>query len=371
MRINFTQIPDRLPYPSDIRAELSTLHSDIITCAIEKYDGTFKFRRNVVELLNTVSYYVMLRSSEFKLRWKPSDLFNNIELVDSVTCRAHIDKLYLNDRDIDWDIQPVLENSEIVAIPKKLIVDSSMNGTSAAPTPKSDLYIQPPQIPQFDSKSVWASKQIGDCLYTIYTSLPKIPTKQCEISVTTDISSMTDSDLLKLYPNVFIRTRPEIFYQPVAGLSYHQDLGVILPIEGFTEQQVIDNIIKYPHLYRLSKMVDDSIVSFYSTIELDGELYKVSDVWRSLPESSSIPYVVDFVKEYVVRRYLLERDVRKVDHKYKLFGELTPFLTLFMPPEYYSRLGYSDSVKLARCCVESRVRYKQSRNPVIRRIQDV
>ena len=77
------------------------------------------------------------------------------------------------------------------------------------------------------------------------------------------------------------------------------------------------------------------------------------------------------MKEYVVRRYLLERDISNVQHRYPLWGSLDPFLTLFMPPDEYIKYGYTDIIDLARKCVESRVSYRKSRNPIVRRLSNV
>ena len=77
----------------------------------------------------------------------------------------------------------------------------------------------------------------------------------------------------------------------------------------------------------------------------------------------------DFIKEYVTRRYILERDIKHIDHKYPIFGDLSPFLTLFMPRENYESLGY-DTEDIAIRCIISRVDYKKSRNPVIRRLNN-
>jgi hypothetical protein len=122
-------------------------------------------------------------------------------------------------------------------------------------------------------------------------------------------------------------------------------------------------------LYKLTKIVDGTLQNFVSTIELDGKLHKVSEIWSSLPESSIIPYVVDFVKEYVIRRYLLERDILGMKHNYPMFGTLEPFLTLFTTPEDYQTFKYFDPIELARACVKSRVSYKRSRNPILRMVE--
>ena len=136
-------------------------------------------------------------------------------------------------------------------------------------------------------------------------------------------------------------------------------------------EQVRDNIIQYPHFYKLKRFIKGEFVSFYSNIEIDGELYDTLEIWDSLPESKVIPRTSEFIKEYVVRRYLLERDILGIEHKYPMHGTLEPFLTLFSIPEDYCRFGYPDSAELAAKCVKSRISYKQSRNPIIRKVMDI
>ena len=190
---------------------------------------------------------------------------------------------------------------------------------------------------------MWKHGIIDNTEYCIYESCPAVPTKQNEISVTTDVTRMTNQDLLRLYPNQLIKTRGSAMYTPVDGLEFDRDLGLILPVSGFSRNQLVDNIVKYPHIYKLMKQTPSGLSGFYSTIEIDGSLYPISDVWRTLPESNVIPFNSSFIKEYVVRRYLLERDELHMKHNYPLFGTLYPFLTLFMPKEGYVSKGYSDT----------------------------
>ena len=111
-------------------------------------------------------------------------------------------------------------------------------------TNKSDLYIQPPVVPQFNTKEVLARGYMHGSTYCVYSSEPKIPTKQNEISATTDVNLMIDSDFMKLFPTTFIRTRSNQMYLPCEGIELHPELGLILPIDGFTRDQIVDNIIK-------------------------------------------------------------------------------------------------------------------------------
>lgn len=378
MSIEFSQIPAKLNYPRHVKGKLASLHSDIITYVASIYDGSHELRSKTIRLLNTVTRYVV-EGDAFPDSWVASrNPFEAIEIEDELSLKDTLDSLYINPKLVDWDIPVVAEHKSQRVMPSTAApivpVQSRTNNAGlkiklSKETDKSDLYIQPPVVPQFDTSKPWMSSVIDDTVYCIYTSVPEIPTKQNEISVTTDVSKMSDAQLMNLYPRNFIRTRSPILYENIPEFTYHPQLGVVLPIEGYTESELIDNIIKYPHLFKLSKLKDDEIISFYNTIEIDGQLFKISDVWKELADTAKIPYTADFVKEYVVRRYLLERDVKGIEHKYPMFGDLSPFLTLFTTASDYIQFGYTDVVGVARKCVESRIAYKRSRNPVIRRVE--
>lgn len=372
--IKFTQIPDKLKYPPALKAKLSTYHSKIIEYAYSYYHGRYTQRRTLVTALNIVSYKLVSGDTDDFSIDDVIRLAGAEERPDDATMQDALGSLFLTERNLDWDITPTqTESSENIVdsepkfVPIVTVPQATVTATTEL-TPKEDLYIQPPTVPRFSPYPV-KLKTIGTTTYCIYPSEPEIPVKQNQISVTTDVNKMTATDLLRLYPKQVIHTRPAAMYNPIPGLAYDEDLGVILKINGFTDDQVRQNIIKYPHLYKLQKLIDGQPSVFYTTIELDGELHNIADAWNLLLDTKLIPYTADFVKEYVVRRYLIERD-GGVKHKYPLVGYLDPFLTLFAPPAKYVEWGYSDVVDNARRCVESRVRYKQSRNPVLRRLND-
>ena len=377
--IKFTQIPSKLKYPPFCKAKLSTLHSGIITYVMSNFERTAKYRNQVLKVMNTLSY-IMLSGDSMPIGWTSEDPFTNIEYVDDIKCRTLLQDLYLIDRNIEWDVPDNLNlhSSENVnhSVTSKPIfntishVDNLSVSIDTGVTSKTDLYIKPPIVPRFDTNKPWLSYKVGLNKCTIYSTLPEIPTRQNEISVTTDVNKFAKQDLLNLFPNCFIPTRASVMYTEVSNLSYDSDVGIIIPISGYTDQQIKDNIIKYPHIFRLLRYVDDKFVSFYQNIEIDGKLYDISDTWSKLPDTSDIPKTPEFIKEYVVRRYLLERDIDKLEHKYPLFGSLDPFLTLFTTADDYVRLGYSDIEDIARQCVKARVSYKQSRNPILRRLKN-
>lgn len=403
-KIDFLQIPHKLHYPPVLRSKISTAHSNAISQFLSTYTGKYVERKQIIHILNCISY-MYVSGDSLPMNWNiehPCD--NYIDIEDESILSDTLKDIYIeNEKAVRWAETDKYKNtSESIKIaeqsvtsiePKILDLQPQSSGVVELSTDtesiqlvsaivplqsaettvennKSDLYIQSPTVPQFDTKQPWMSKIIDNVQYVIYKSLPIIPTKQNEISITTDVDVMLKDDLLALFPSSTIQTRAAIMYEPQIGMELDPLLGLIFPIDGFSTEQVRENIIKYPHLFRLLKQIDREYKSFYSTIEIDGELHKITDIWSSLPESSVIPYNKDFIKEYVVRRYLLERDILHVDHRYSMYGTLDPFLTLFTTPEIYSQLGYSDSCELARQCVRARVSYKQSRNPIVRRLMD-
>lgn len=372
MAIAFTQIPEKLNYPPRIRGEVSTIHSAIISKFSATYGGTFKERKHICNLMNSVTYSYM-NGDTIHIDLNDPEFLNAIPSVDSFSCEELLGDLYLDERKLTWDIDIQNDAETVVSDSAPSVVRPvvASEPEHITLTPKCDLYIQPPVVPRFDTSRVWATGVVDQTRYSVYYSVPDIPSKQNEISATTDVTKMTGQDLRKLFPNHFIQTRASSMYQKYDDLDYDMKLGTIFPVSGFTRQQVIDNIIKYPHIFKLNKLIGSDIVSFYSTIEIGGVLHKVSDIWPELEESKVIPYTADFVKEYVVRRYLLERDVFGVKHNHPIYGAFDSFLTLFTTPDDYVSFGYTDIEGLARKCVEARVAFKRSRNPVLRRLENV
>lgn len=232
-------------------------------------------------------------------------------------------------------------------------------------TPKEDLFITIPKYPKVADIS-------SSLPNNIRVSLPLVPSKQSEISATTDVNSMSEEDLLNLFPNTFIRTRSPLMYKPRQGITLDPDYGLLIPVEGFTDAQVRDSIIRYPHIFQLARQMEDgTFTSFYNDIEIDGELVNILKVWKYLPEAkiididslNSTSEQIEFIKEYAIRRYILERDIAGVKHKFDVRGSLPEFLTLFMPASMYKKEGYGDSFDIAKKCVSARVSYLRTRNP--------
>lgn len=406
--IKLSLLPDKLlqdmrhSNPNGALPALQEAYSNIVTYSYKHFLNTKKYKQQIVNALNYATYCFVFNNSP-DISWRIADPVSTTPEFDTVDVEATLKDFYLSISSITWDIEPTedISDATVTAAEKatkqparvapkvvKPVVASkptvNMQAVSELranaptrtaevqkPTPKQDLYIQPPMYPQFDVNKIWMQGQDGPTRLVIYTTLPEIPTKQNEISVTTNIDMMRDEEKLALFPNVLIKTRAPIMYEPQEGLEFDEKLGIILPIEGFTKEQVKQNILEYPHLFKLQREYNNDLVSMYSTIEIDGELKNISDVWNTLPESKVIPAQSEFIKEYTVRRYLLERDIKGIKHNYPLYGSLDPYLTLFMPASDYAAYGQTDALELANKCILSRVRYKQTRNPIIRRLQQL
>lgn len=369
-KIKFTSISDKYAIDVRYKARQCELHSTLIYYVMKNYRDTSAYREKVVRAVNLITYS-LLNNEAPPFDWKVDNPLDTMPDIDEDEIKASLGDIYLTQDCIEWDVVPSSNFVEAVTEKSpKLVVQTTpiFNVVSIeASSQKEDLYLKPPVYPQFDISTPWLSMQDGPDKLVIYTTLPKIPTKQNEISLTTNVNGMTDYELMNLYPKSFIRTRAAILYERVDGLDFDDELGCIIPVKGYSKKQLIDNLIKYPHFYKLKKQTDEGIASFYQTLEVKGELVPIADIWDSLPESKVIPKQSEFIKEYVVRRYLLERD-NGVDHKYKMYGTLNPYLTLFMPSENYIRRGYTDTLKIVKDCVRARVSFKQSRNPILRRL---
>lgn len=394
-KIKFTSISESYKVDPKKKGKISELHSKLITYVTNNFKNTRKYKQQVVDALNLITY-VVYADEPLPFSWSLTKPLDSLPEMDKDLIEDTLSNIFLTVDSIEWDLDPNMDSTSNYNItepieskstsseksydskkqvegsthsPKQSKGFSKLSRSVFVPTNKEDLYIQSPSVPQFDYNNVWLKGNDGADQLAIYVTLPEIPTKQNEISVTTDVDSLTRAELLRLFPNVVIPTRSSVLCgDPIEGLDYEPDIGVLVPIEGFTREQIVDNIIKFPHFYKLTREIDGKLENFYNYIEIDGELFKVLDVWDSLPDTQSIPRKAEFIKEYVVRRYLLEKHVKGIEHKYPMFGNLEPFLTLFMPADMYAKKGYTDPEFLARQCVLSRVSYKKSRNPILRRL---
>ena len=384
MKIRFDDIGEQSKAKEVFHDKFQVAFDDIYEWAERNYDPTFKFKLACTDRLNCliefllvdgkVPYYwdSFVQTGEGGLDLTSDSLCNTCNLTFNVndidwSCFSHREDAYF-----DENKKPLANNDpehteqEKGGASKIESRDENIGGSPHA-TDKSDLFIvSTPRYPRVGN--------IDSSDHGIRKSLPIVPERQCDISATTDASSLNSDQLLRLYPNRFIRTRSSCMYTPRDGMTFDPDFGLLVPVDGFTDAQVRDCIIRYPHIFQLRRiMPDGSLVSFYNHIEMDGELIDVAKAWKYLPESSVIDFDSmddvkmqrEFLKEYVIRRYLLERDVAGIEHKYKIRGSLPPYITLFMPESMYMAEGITDTVALARTCVESRIEYLRSRNPRI------
>lgn len=411
-RIRFAEFPDILNYPRLKRAKMEKAHRQIIDVYTKETSSKGESFSDVETFAKAANYITAMIMNDIYIPESISSLTDAQNLIlDTFGCRDYnIDELVANlPKDIvldphiiDYDetaeditggclfcanhrvdehevlskqdsdapettsettIQEFSQLSDTYAV-----VDNGLKAEVL--TPQHAVSLKHPAIPQIDySKAPWISGVVNGEEYAIYESLPRIPTVQNEISVTTDPNLMRDRDFLNLFPNHVMHTRRPAMYEKVDGLYYDPDIGTILPIEGYTLEQCIDNVIQYPHLFQLKRFVKNEWVMFSSYIEINGELLPSVAAWNDIPDAKKIPAHPEYIYEYVLRRYLLERDIGKVYHKYDIWGTLDPFLTLFAPADWYAKHGYRDSLDIAKKCVDSRVSFLRSRNPIIRKIQ--
>lgn len=411
-RIKFSEFPDILNYPRLQRAKMETAHRQIIDVYTKETSSKGESFSDVETYALAVNYVTAMIMNEIYIPASFSSLSNITDLIQEANNSddyniyelvADLPKdIVLDPRIIDYD-EPAedltrgclfcathtmdepedlsTQDSDAPETTSETTIQefSQLSNTYAAVdsnlkaevlTPQHAVSLKHPAIPQIDyNKSPWISGVVNGEEYAIYESLPRIPTVQNEISVTTDSSIMRDRDFLNLFPNHVMHTRRPAMYEKVEGLYYDPDIGTVLPIEGYTLEQCIDNVIQYPHLFQLKRFVKKEWVMFSSYIEINGELMPSVAAWNTIPDSKKIPAHPEYIYEYVLRRYLLERDIGKVYHKYDIWGTLDSFLTLFAPADWYAKHGYKDSLDIAKKCVDSRVSFLRSRNPIIRKIQ--
>ena len=410
--IKFAEFPDILNYPRLQRAKIEKAHRQIIDVYMKETSSKGESFSDVETYSLAVNFITAMIMNDIYIPKLPASLTDvkNLTLDAASSSDYDIDELVsnlpkdlvLDPRIIDYDetaedltrgclfcATPIIDEPEVISTQhldapettsettiqefsqlSNTYADVDSNLKAEVLTPQYAVSLKHPAIPQIDySKAPWISGVVNGEEYAIYESLPRIPAIQNEISVTTDSSIMRDKDFLNLFPNHVMHTRRPAMYEKVDGLYYDPDIGTILPIEGYTLEQCIDNVIQYPHLFQLKRFVKNEWVMFSSYIEINGELLPSVSAWNDIPDSKKIPAHPEYIYEYVLRRYLLERDVGKVYHKYEIWGTLDPFLTLFAPADWYAKHGYRDSLDIAKKCVDSRVSFLRSRNPIIRKIQ--
>lgn len=342
-------------------------HKKIYDYAVENFMESRSFYKHIVNAFNYVSYTVLSGDTLDEIDYSDRKFFWD-KNYNSTEHKKLLGDLYVDIDNIEWNLTPVSNVESTTEIKPKDVMISTAVIDNSIETPKENLYLRPPAVPRFDPTTYSLNDVIGNEHFYMYRSLPVIPEKQGDVSCTTKLDNMTSKDFMKLYPNHLIRTRAPIMYEPLGNIPMDKDLGLLIPIEGYTAEQVRENIIKYPHFYKLTRIYNDQEINFYKHIEIDGVLHDTLEVWDNLPISKILPKIAEFIKEYIIRKYLLERD-SGIEHKFTLNGSLDPFLTLFAPPEFYK--DYGDPVDLMKKCVTARVNFFYSRNPYIARYLNI
>lgn len=370
--MKYSEIIDYLPkhYPKNCtqaeKTALSNSHNAILEYGNHNIVKSRKSKKRIIDAINAVSYAV-ITGEDFDLDFSKDTIVVGPKHISVEQCWGTLKSLYIDLNDIVFDIEMSEPENKTISVPKPRKITTVEKSEPEIETPKEHLYLKAPQYPRFNATKYWFNTYIGKEQFYMHPSLPIIPEKQADISCTTEVDKMTDNELLRLFPNHLIHTRAPIMYEPLNDIPIDKDLGLLIPIEGYTSEQVRENIIKYPHLFQLTRVYNGEELNFYKHIEINGKLCDILETWDSLPISKILPKTVEFIKEYVVRKYLLDRD-NGVDHKFPLRGTLEPYLTLFAPPEFYKNMN---PVELARTCVKSRVGYLQSRNPFLERYKNV
>lgn len=376
----------------------------VIDAAIPRFTGSRAQKRRIINLINYRNYTHTFDSDNFP-GFNP-ELVDTFDIdADDFEMKRKLGLAYIELDDINWDIDTVdtdalerfrkdeeekkARNAERDKVISKSIEENPIEINHAEllgdvsekemaedeeppieyKTTRKNISFQFPKYPRFDPKKLWGlCEDDGGRVMPVYYTLPEIPTVQNEITITTDFTKMTDREFMNLYPDHTIRTRRDEMYVPRRGFEYDELVGFIPKISGFTTEQVLDNIFQYPQFNFMFRMVNGKRVSFLKHIEVDGELLTLKEAVNEVEDMANLPDSEVFYWDYIVRRYLLERDNCTVEHKYPLEGFFNPFITLFTTPETYKSRGYVDTLGMAKKCVRGRVLFYQSRNPLTRRM---
>lgn len=213
---------------------------------------------------------------------------------------------------------------------------------------------------------VWHSGTYDGETYVIGTSLPEIPELQCDVSITTNVDRMTEADLIHLYPTREFKEFRHHMVDRFEGCPFDKLVSSYVPIPGYTHEQLIQNIIKYPFPHEYRRFINDQFVDVWKQVEIDGELVDIVKAFDQSELYGKVQRCRRVLQEYGYRKAMLDLEYGK-EVNYPLIGDIQPYLALVFPEYVYKELGY-DTVELARKSVISRVSLLRSVNPVIRRI---
>ena len=364
-------------------SELSSTLSQ--TALVDKINSSITCLKNIVYFVNLLQYANKRKDSLAEIIYTSNQITTIIDLgpyaaidYEALTeseLKSILKDSYLDYKNIVLETDGYDEKAEFLKsllnkpeTKKPEIISKSVEGDEDFWVHAVRLDI--PYIPQPDGLNVVCEKQYDSNNYCVYGEAT-LPWNQSQITALTDVNEFSDKDILSLFPPIRLYTRSQYMYQLQEGLEYDEDLGLIIKINGFSKKLVKENILKYPHIVHLDRQVtlkgENVTIPFWKHIEIDGEIIQTSSVWKEMEDTRDLPQTESFMNEYVVRKYLLERD-SGVNHKYKMRGDLSEFITLYAPPAYYEDKGY-DPIEVGRQCVRSRVLFKKSRNPILNHVE--
>lgn len=356
----------------------------------EIFSTNLKSIRNGVDFLNALM--VMMRNGD---SFDPSQLsidflanilqkglsYANLDHLDGLDFKSELGSNYLSFDDIDSDYYQNEDHTDDSldffnrAFEDKEEVEET---DSADYFDKNDSYwakavsFDRPEILNVNMSDVKLAFNYNDIEYRMYGELYK-PTKLNEITCFTNINLFSDSEILNMFPQIRLYTRSQYMYQTYSNLETDEDLGVILKIKGFSKSQIKKNILEYPYIENMMRVVKIkgklTPIPFWKHIEIDGEIFSTPSVWDKLPDTKNLPKTQSFMTEYVTRRYLLMRDNESTDFKYLMLGSLNPYLVLQGSPTYY-KIHKLDPLEVGKACIQSRIDYLKSMNPVLRAYDD-
>lgn len=363
---------------------LNEIFSDTQIC--KELSESIPFLKNAVKLLNLLLYANKLNdsfvSTTFDIELVKKVMHEGTEVlhyvdIDDIELKSALGSDYIDFKYVDISTDTISKKSEFLT---NLFSSSSSNLVSSKLSSSNDLIdsfedaefwaqsvrLDFPYLPQPDSSNIIGQADVNFNQYYVYGE-SNLPWNQSQITALTDVNKFTDFDILRLFPKIRLYTRSPYMYQEYKGLEYDEDLGIILKIKGFSKKKIKQNIIEYPHITNLDRWVKHKgktiTIPFWKHIEIDGKIVSTVSIWDELEDTKKLPKTESFMNEYVVRKYLLER-AAGIEHKFPLRGDLSPFLTLYAPPEYYVNLNY-DPIVIGRTCVVSRQKFKYTRNPVL------
>mgnify|MGYP001089090932 CR=1 FL=1 len=176
-KIRFTSISDKYQSAKSVKGKLSELHAMLITYVASNFKNTRKYKQQVVDVLNIMTYAVY-SDDPLPFDWRPSSPFENVPEFDEDLIESTLGDIFLTIDSIDWDLQPVDENTSDISLNNSSIQfennqtskkihksntasNAKFNNSSKSSksgivaTPKQDLYIQSPTVPRFDYSKKW------------------------------------------------------------------------------------------------------------------------------------------------------------------------------------------------------------------------